>query len=96
MLIRILLGIAGAFIGLTLSWVLVGLATPGDYFGNGSTAIYVGVVASAVTGGALGFHIRPRGLRAALVTVGIVCALFWMTSRRGWWAKHAPPPPATD
>jgi uncharacterized membrane protein len=75
-----------------LNWILWGLLTPGDFFGNGSPLIYVTAVAAAVAGFIVGFRIKSKAGRKILIFLGIGCLIFWLFAPNGWWAVPPPMP----
>jgi NAD/NADP transhydrogenase beta subunit len=84
----------GAFIGVTGTWVLWALATPGDFLASGSPLLMVSLVVAALIGARIAYRVRStRGLVAVLaLTIG--CAVFWVIGDSGWWAAGPPPPGA--
>lgn len=90
---RLALAAAGAFTAATLTWILWGVITPGDFFAGGSGAVWLSLAIAAVAGGYAAFRWQPRRARIALWTAAVVCLLFWVAVPDGWWAKAPPPMP---
>jgi hypothetical protein len=88
---RALWALCGVCIGATACWIVWGVATPGDYFGNGVALIGLSLFAFVAAGGYAGFKARSKRARIALVLLSLACALFWFGAPNGWWVK---PPPA--
>lgn len=84
----------GAFDGLTLCWIVGGLAAGGDYFAQGSPLMWVTLVAATAAGGWLGLRVRSRLQRLALALAALGFALFWVAVPDGWWALPPPRPSA--
>jgi hypothetical protein len=76
----------GMFSGVTLAWVCWSVATPGDFFGNGSWLLFPSLAAAGVIGGALGRTLAPR-LPKVLVIGALVSAAYWAIVPDGWWAR---------
>lgn len=82
----------GGFAGLTMSWIVCGLATGGDFFGQGSAAGPFMLVAALGAGGYLGLKARRRWLRVLLAALGAGSIVFWVAAPNGWWALPPPSP----
>jgi hypothetical protein len=83
--------LCGVFTGATACWIVSGVATPGDYFGNGSPWLWLALFACGAAGGYAAFKARSKRFRVALSVAALACAIFWLAAPEGWWAK---PPPA--
>jgi hypothetical protein len=83
---RFLSAAVGAFVLFSLSWILWGLATPGDFFGNRSAFVNPTLGAAALVGLGLGFKAVGRW-RQVIYACGLVSACFWVAVPSGWWAR---------
>jgi hypothetical protein len=81
---------AGLLVFSTINWLLWGLATPGDYFANGSTWLIGSSFLFGAFGLFVGARIRQRKGKTLLLVCAAACLLFWGLARNGWWA-HPPP-----
>jgi hypothetical protein len=87
-LLRVFFAALGALSGVTFTWVVWGILTPGDYFGNGSLAFILATLgAGGVLGGWTAYRTRSRRLRIAVLASAILCTVFWLGVPSGWWAK---------
>ena len=80
-----LLGAAALFTGVWIAW---GLATPGDYFGNGSAFVKPTLALGAAVGFIAGFVAVGRW-RFVVYSAAAVSASFWVLAPSGWWAHGA-------
>ena len=93
--LRWLTAAALAFALTTLTWVIIGVLTPGDYFHLG-LADSVALLAAPALGGWLGRRIAGRAARWAVAVAAALAAAFWLLAVDGWWAKGPPPPAAPE
>jgi hypothetical protein len=89
MWLRLTMVPVGAFVGYNLSWITIGVLTPGDLWANGYD-MRLPLAASAAALAVLAFYVRPLVLRALLIAAALGCGYFRLTTSNGWWAK-APP-----
>jgi hypothetical protein len=82
--------LAGAFCAVTLSWIVWGVLTPGDYFANGSVILYPSLLLAAIAGAWLAHKSHTRIRIGALAAITALCVLFWVATPDGWWAKPLP------
>lgn len=73
----------------TLTWVVIGVLTPGDYFYLGPIDL-VALVAALVLGMWRGYRISRRPARWAVFVAAAPAVAFWLLAPDAWWAK-APP-----
>lgn len=88
--LRWLTAAALAFALTTLTWVVIGVLTPGDSFRLGPVDS-VALLAAPALGGWLGRRIAGRPARWAVVVATALAAAFWLVADNGWWAKGPPP-----
>jgi hypothetical protein len=82
---RLLGSLLGSFCLLTVTWIIWGILTPGDFFGNGSWFVEPTLGIAAIVGAIVGFRISGRPRIVMFVTAALsVC--FWLFIRDGWWA----------
>ncbi|HEU4413022.1 MAG TPA: hypothetical protein VFS43_47710 [Polyangiaceae bacterium] len=94
--LRWLTAAALAFALTTLTWVAIGVLTPGDSFSLHAAQL-VALIAAPALGGWLGRRIAGRPARRAVVVAAALAAAFWLLARDGWWAKGPPSaPPAAS
>lgn len=91
---RFVFATLGLFVFSTINWLLWGLATPGDYFANGSSLLMVSAFLVGAFGVYVGARIRSKRQRILMMVGTLACLLFWGLARSGWWA-HPPPPAKT-
>lgn len=84
-------GLLGGFVSLTLCRIGWGMATPGDYFGNGSRWVSVSLMVCAAAGLVIGSVWKSRAFRITISALAIAMVLFWTLARADWWVK--PPLP---
>jgi hypothetical protein len=80
----------GALGGGTLSWIVWGVLTPGDYMGQGSFLLPVTVVVVGAAAGWASRRARSRGRGIGWLVWAAICVVFWTCVPDGWWVK--PPP----
>jgi hypothetical protein len=80
----------GAFISVTCSWVLWGLATPGDFFAAGNPWLVATIMGAAIVGARIAYGVRSMRALITVLALCICCAAFWGLADNGWWAA-APP-----
>jgi hypothetical protein len=78
-----------AFCFFTITWIVWGLLTPGDYFANGNSFAFPSLGVAALVGLIFGFRATVR-LRLLIFAASIAGLGFWILVPEGWWAK-APP-----
>jgi hypothetical protein len=91
-LLKIVSGASGSFVFLTLTWILWGLFTPGDFFGNGSPLVYVSAITAGLIGFVTGFRKKPKWMTVSGILLVALCLFFWLFVRDGWWATPPPMP----
>jgi hypothetical protein len=85
---RVVLGLLLAFVLATAAWVGWALATPGDYFANGSSWLFPSIGVACLVGLAAGFP--ARGLaRLLIVLLSVASLCYWIFVPSGWWS-HGP------
>jgi hypothetical protein len=86
--LRVLTAIASAFCMMTLCWIGWALATPGDFFANGSSWMLPSEIGAGIVGLVLGWWAIGlwRFIAAVCSAAGI---LYWVLIPTGWWA-HPP------
>jgi hypothetical protein len=89
---QVIFATMGLFVFSTLNWLVWGLATPGDYFANGSTLLMVTSLLLGGLGVFVGARLRGRKWKILMLVGTVTCLLFWGLASNGWWAH--PPPPA--
>lgn len=92
---RALGAVLGAFAAVTAAWIAWALATPGDYFGNGSALVIPSFGGAVVLGSAFGFFARAR-FRKVLVVAGALGLCYWAFAPSDWWVHPPPRPRATS
>jgi hypothetical protein len=91
--LKILFSLASSFVLATIIWILWGLITPGDYFGNGSVLIIVSLILSLIFGFVLGYSLYSNKILFIFVILfAIACIIFWIFVPSGWWASGPPMP----
>ena len=86
MSLRMLFSALAALSLSTLAYVVWGLLTPGDYFGNGSVLVLPTI--AVLFGLVAGFHASSR-LRRVLLVTAVLSLCFWAFVPDGWWV-HPP------
>jgi hypothetical protein len=66
-----------------------GIATPGDYFANGSSLVDLSVIAAAAVGLLVGRAVTGR-LRIVVLAIGVASLSLWIALPAGWWVKSPP------
>jgi hypothetical protein len=89
---RVLFALLGAFIAVTLVWLVWGLTIPGDYFDAGNPVGWGAIAFGAAGGATLGWRMRSRAARVAFGVAGLASLLFWVAVPDGWWALPPPRP----
>jgi hypothetical protein len=89
----ILPALLGAYSGLTIGWIGLGVLTSGDFFASGSPLAFLVPGAAGVLAGIAGWRSRSRRLQFVLVLAALGATLFWAAVPDGWWAS--PPPPSS-
>jgi hypothetical protein len=88
---RVVMGILLAFVLVTAAWVGWALATPGDYFANGSSWLFPSVGAACLVGLAAGWA-AARGLaRLLIVLLSLASLCYWVFAPSGWWSHPVGP-----
>jgi hypothetical protein len=94
--VRVVLIVAGALTAGSLTWILWGLFTPGDYFAGGNPAVWGTLVVSALGGASAAGRIRSRWASALLLLSAALLSTFWIVAPDGWWASSPPRIPADE
>ena len=87
--------LTGAFVGVTLAWILFGLFTPGDFFAGGRVIVGPVVLGAGGLGSWLGARAGSTAPRVTIVVLALLCILFWVAAPDGWWASRPPRPGAS-
>jgi hypothetical protein len=89
--LRLFTATAAATCAFTVAWIAWGLATPGDYFANGSPFAMPTLALAIVLGLVAGFLLAAR-YRIAVALALLLCLGFWFVAPSDWWVT--PPPRA--
>lgn len=81
----------GTLSAVTLTWIAWAVATPGDYFANGSALLFPSLGVAAV-GGALGGRALARRHPTLLLVAAMLSIGYWAIAPSDWWSR--PPPGA--
>lgn len=71
-------------------WTAWGLATPGDFFANGSPLVYPTVLVAVGLGAWVGFRFLSVWVRGLILMAAVGALCFHVFVPDGWWAT--PPP----
>ena len=88
-ILRVVTAVLTGFCLFTVTEIIWGLLTPGDYFANGSPLVIPSEIVSLILGLYIGFRASGR-LRVGIFAVSFACVCYWTFVPEGWWAK-APP-----
>lgn len=95
--LRLLLVVGvGALTAASVTWMLWGLVTPGDYFAGGNPLVWGTLVIGALAGGYAASRLRSRRAVRLLVFAAALCTAFWLVVPDGWWAAAPPPPQSLE
>jgi hypothetical protein len=94
--VRVLLAAAGALTAGSVTWILWGLFTPGDYFAGGSPAVWVTLAGAGFAGALAAGRVRSRWAAALLLASALLFSAFWIVVPDGWWASSPPPTPSAE
>jgi hypothetical protein len=76
----------------TLTWVVIGVLTPGDSFYLGPIDL-VALVALPALGLWRGYRASGRPARWAIFVAAVPAVAFWLLVPDAWWANAPPPAP---
>lgn len=89
---RFIFGLVNTYVFYTICYIVVGIATPGDAYGNGMAWVPFSFILAVGGGFLVGFVRTSKRARIAIV-LGAICALlFDVFVPEGWWAKPPPMP----
>ena len=94
--LRVLLIAGGAMTAGSVTWILWGLLTPGDYFGGGSPAVWATLAVAGLGGALAGARIRSRWAAGILMLAAALLSAFWILVPDGWWASSPPSMPSDE
>lgn len=94
--VRVLLIAAGALAAGSVTWILWGVLTPGDYFAGGSPAVWPTLAVAGLGGAVAAARVRSRWAAALLLLSAALLSAFWIVVPDGWWASSPPPMPSDD
>ena len=84
---RVAMAFLGSGSAFTMTWVVWGVCTPGDYFANGSLLLIPSLVCAAILGAWLAYARAGAPLRVTVAGLALLSAAFWLFAPGGWWAS---------
>ena len=85
-ILRLITAVLSGFCFLTITEIIWGLLTPGDYFANGNPLQIPSGIGSLILGIYLGFRASGSG-RIWIIALSVACVCYWAFVPSGWWAK---------